>query len=94
MRYLGNALDGGHWHSLEGLSIFAWAQGIPRRAFNQALSTFQLARERRGFLEEWFVRLVPESDESALLRALDELVAAGELRIVDFQQNGHGPGAA
>jgi hypothetical protein len=58
--YLGNALGDGCWHELEGLWILAWAQGIPRRAFDQALATFELERERRGFLEERFVRLAPE----------------------------------
>jgi hypothetical protein len=76
-RYLQYALGHGDWHELEGLWILARGQGVPRRAFNRALVWLPLDRERRGFLEEWFVRLVPDPDELTVLRALRELVAGG-----------------
>jgi hypothetical protein len=64
LRYLTLALDDGLWHEMEGLWILALAQGIPRRAFEWGLSTFELEVERREPFEEWFIRLaVPEREE-------------------------------
>jgi hypothetical protein len=84
-RYLEGALDGGYWHELEGLCILAWAQGIPRAAFDQVLATLELETDVRGFLDERFLRLAPADLDWALLPArerelLDELVAVFDAR--------------
>jgi hypothetical protein len=64
--YLSVALADGCPHELVGLSILAWAQGIPRAAFERVLAGFQLERELREPFGEWFVRLLPAVDRSKL----------------------------
>jgi hypothetical protein len=76
--YLAGALGDHGWHELEGLWIFARAGGVPRRAFDVALAALELEHARRGFLDERFVRLAGDPDESAVLRELGELVVAGD----------------
>jgi hypothetical protein len=56
-RYLDLALGDGRWHEMEGMWVLAQAQGIPRRAFETVVQELAPERGRRGFLDEWFVRL-------------------------------------
>jgi hypothetical protein len=57
--------------------------GIPRRAFEWALSTLDPVTARRGFREEWFVRLAPDSEEAAVLRALQALTDTGMAEVAE-----------
>jgi hypothetical protein len=87
--YLDGALGDHEWHELEGLWVLAWAQGIPRAAFERVLATYQLERARRGYPDAEHARLeqrIPERDlgnEQAVLAEAEELVAAGAARWLD-----------
>jgi hypothetical protein len=87
--YLDGALGDHEWHELEGLWVLAWAQGIPRTAFDRVLATYQLERARRGYPDAEYARLeqrITERDlgtERAILAEVEVLIAAGDARWLD-----------
>jgi hypothetical protein len=86
-RYLDGALDDGLWHEREGLMILALATGVSRASFERALAGYELEEERRGFLEEHFLRLAPVTVNGVNSPEIESVIVA-ELRALAGEERG------